>query len=110
MLNNIMLGITKEQIFKLKEIKSFPYCRVLAFNDKGREILKEIKNNSEIEVITKFSNTRFNQNNEIYSMLIESDIKDTNIYNSIVLAKKNNKTNNFKGPVDYYISPFYRKY
>ncbi|CEQ04691.1 MAG: nucleotidyltransferase [Paraclostridium sordellii] len=105
MLNNILLGITKEDMNLVKDINQLPYIRVLAFNDKGREILKKIKLNSDISIINKFSNINFN-NDPIFETLIKYDIKSTNIYN-LLYYKSNSKL--LKGPMDYYISPIYVK-
>lgn len=105
MLNNILLGITKEDMNLVKDINKLPYIRVLAFNDKGREILKKIKLNSDISIINKFSNINFN-NDPIFKTLIKYDIKSTNIYN-LLYYKSNSKL--LKGPMDYYISPMYVK-
>ncbi|CEO34226.1 nucleotidyltransferase [Paraclostridium sordellii] len=105
MLNNILLGITKEDMNLVKDINKLPYIRVLAFNDKGREILKKIKLNSDIIIINKFSNINFN-NDPIFEALIKYDIKSTNIYN-LLYYKSNSKL--LKGPMDYYISPIYVK-
>lgn len=105
MLNNILLGITKEDMNLVKDINKLPYIRVLAFNDKGREILKKIKLNSDISIINKFSNINFN-NDPIFETLIKYDIKSTNIYN-LLYYKSNSKL--LKGPMDYYISPIYVK-
>ncbi|CEP81671.1 nucleotidyltransferase [Paraclostridium sordellii] len=105
MLNNILLGITKEDMNLVKDINQLPYIRVLAFNDKGREILKKIKLNSDINIINKFSNINFN-NGPIFETLIKYDIKSTNIYN-LLYYKSNSKL--LKGPMDYYISPIYVK-
>ena len=58
-LNNILLGITKDDMNTVKNIMKLPYVRILAFNDKGREIIKQIKLNSEIKIINKFSNVNF---------------------------------------------------
>ena len=44
-LNNILLGITKNDMNKIKNVNNIPYIRILAFNDKGREIIKNIKTN-----------------------------------------------------------------
>ena len=41
-LNNILLGITKDDIELAKGINTIPYVRILAFNSKGREIIREI--------------------------------------------------------------------
>jgi hypothetical protein len=81
-----------------------PYIRILAFNNKGREIIKEIKNNSDINIINKFSNIEFFLNDPMFKTLIESDIKASNIYNAVYFKRTGNK---FKGPYDYYVQPFY---
>ncbi|RDY24860.1 nucleotidyltransferase [Romboutsia maritimum] len=105
-LNNILLGITKDDMNLVKNIDCLPYVRVLAFNDKGREILKSIKNNSEINIINKFSNISFSMNDEVFKTLINYDIKASNMYNFIYY--KNNK-NLLKGPMDFYTTPIYVK-
>ena len=105
-LNNILLGITKEDINNVKNIDSVPYIWILAFNDKGREIIKNIKNNSDINIINKFSNVSFCKDDKIFKTLIDYDIKASNIYNLIYY--KNNR-NLLKGPMDFYISPKYVK-
>lgn len=103
-LNNILLGITKEDINKVKNINSVPYIRVLAFNNKGREILKAIKNNSEVNIINKFSNISFSMDDDIFKTLINYDIKASNMYNTIYY---NNNKHLLKGPMDFYTTPIY---
>ena len=105
-LNNILLGISKNDMNKVKNINTIPYIRILAFNDKGREIIKNIKTNSDINIINKFSNISFSKDTEIFQTLIDYDIKASNIYNLIYY--KNNK-NLLKGPMDFYTSPKYIK-
>ena len=83
-----------------------PYIRVLAFNNKGREILKSIKNSSEVNIINKFSKVEFSMNDNKLKTLIDYDIKASNIYNMIYY--KNNR-HLLKGPMDFYISPTYIK-
>lgn len=102
-LNNIMLGITKEDILKVKDLNSVPYIRVLAFNNKGREIIKKIKKSSDVEIITKFSKVS-HIDNPIFKTFIKYDLKSSNMYNLIYY--QNNK-NLLKGPMDYYLSPKY---
>lgn len=104
-LNNIMLGIKRDDILKTKDLKEMPYVRVLAFNDKGCEILKEIKKNSEIEVITKFSKIK-HIDSDIFNTLINYDIKATNMYN-LIYYKDN--FDMLKAPLDYITSPKYIK-
>ena len=104
-LNNIMLGIKGVDILKTKDLTNIPYVRVLAFNEKGCEILKEIKKNSEIEVITKFSKIKY-INSNIFNTLINYDIKATNMYN-LIYYKDN--FDMLKAPLDYITSPKYIK-
>ncbi|MGL4911202.1 MAG: nucleotidyltransferase [Romboutsia sp.] len=103
-LNNILLGITKEDMNKVKNIQAMPYARVLAFNDNGREIIKAIKTNSEINIINKFANVAFNMNNNEFKTLISYDIKSSNMYNMIYYR---NNRDLLKGPMDYFITPIY---
>ena len=103
-LNNILLGISKEDINNIKDISKVPYIRVLAFNDKGREILKNIKNNSDINIINKFSNVSFSMDDDIFKTLINYDVKASNLYNMIYYK---NNPNLLKGPMDYYTAPTY---
>ena len=73
----------------------------MAFNNKGCEILKQIKKNSEIEIITKFSKIKY-IDIDIFKTLIEYDIKATNMYN-LIYYKDNPSM--LKGPMDYITSP-----
>ncbi|MBC8631054.1 nucleotidyltransferase [[Eubacterium] tenue] len=104
-LNNILLGITKDDMNTVKNIMKLPYVRILAFNDKGREIIKQIKLNSEIKIINKFSNVNF-EDDKVFETLIKYDIKATNMYN---IPYYKNNMNLLKGPMDYYLSPIYIK-
>jgi len=55
-----------------------PYVKVLAFNDKGAEILREIKEKSDLPIITKHSDA---QNLEGFAKeLYEQEIRLTDIY------------------------------
>lgn len=105
-LNNILLGITKEDMSKVRNICTMPYIRVLAFNNKGREILKVIKKSSDIKIINKFSNISYSMDDDIFKTLIDYDIKATNMYN---LLYYNQNKNLIKGPMDFYTSPIYVK-
>uniref|UniRef100_UPI0013EFB154 nucleotidyltransferase family protein n=1 Tax=Clostridioides difficile TaxID=1496 RepID=UPI0013EFB154 len=96
----------KSDVKLIKNIDTIPYIRILAFNDKGRETLKEIKNKSEIKIINKSSNITFSLDDTIFKTLISYDIKATNIYNSIYY--KNNK-DLVKDPMDFYTHPIYVK-
>ena len=102
-LNNILLGINRDDVIKVKDLSQVPYIRILAFNNNGREIIKKIKDSSDIEIITKFSKISHIED-PLFDTLIKYDLKASNMYNMIYY--KNNK-NLVKGPMDYYISPKY---
>lgn len=102
-LNNILLGINRDDVIKVKDLDRVPFIRILAFNNKGREIIKKIKTSSDIEIITKFSKIS-HVDDPIFDTLIKYDLKSSNMYNLIYY--KNNR-NLLKGPMDYYLSPKY---
>ncbi|WP_026882330.1 nucleotidyltransferase [Clostridium akagii] len=72
-----------------------PYARVLGFNDKGREILKLLKDNSSIPVYSKLPQK------QLLDDCLKLDIQASNAYSMI------NK--NVKPMWDYLISPMYLK-
>ena len=88
---NILLNITKQDIATIKEnyYKS-PYVRILGFNEAGREILKKIKQQSDIELINKASS--YTPKDEYSKLFFEKDIKATQIYN---IEKKSYYYNDF---------------
>ena len=73
-LNNALLGITKEHITKAPE-----YIRVLGMNKKGMEILSDLRDKTSITVITKMADAP-------KSEMLDMDINATNIYS--LLADK----------------------
>lgn len=81
----ILLGLTLEY----ENVKP-EYLRVLAFNKKGRAILKKMKNNSSLPIITKFadfyqlasSRSKFQLDFEITSTNIYTQIQNNNTFNS----------------------------
>lgn len=89
---NIFLGITKD--FDLLKKSTPNYIRVLGLSPKGSKILKEIKKNSNITIITKVPN-------QIEDPLLNLDLKATNLYS---LLKPSMKLNS-----DYLISPIIKK-
>lgn len=87
---NILLGITKSDMKMIREsVKPDSYCRVLAFNDKGRQLLKEISKNSEAVIINKAS--VFKPDNQFHQLLFDYDILSTTIYNMIYYNKSSGK-------------------
>ena len=61
---NTLLGIDKNNFNYLNINNSPPYARVLGFNNKGKHLLKRIKQVSKIPVSTKF-NTLYKSCNPI---------------------------------------------
>lgn len=85
---HVLLSLNKELVSLRKTPPN--YIRVLGFNKRGQEILKEIKKNSEIEIVNKLSKAKMNP-------LLEFDIKATNIYSLLNPSIRYNS--------DYLISP-----
>ncbi|MFR2518899.1 nucleotidyltransferase family protein, partial [Peptostreptococcus stomatis] len=51
-LYNILLGIRRSDLDKVKLVKSLPYIRVLGMTERGRDILRMAKERSGIEIVT----------------------------------------------------------
>ncbi|MEG0296052.1 MAG: nucleotidyltransferase [Clostridium sp.] len=88
-LTKIFIGIDSFDEIDLNNVENL-YCRVLGFNTKGREILKYIKKNSDLKLITKVG--KFTDN-----PLLDLDIQATKAYS---LLNKNINPN-----MDYLQSP-----
>lgn len=73
MLNNILLGITKD----FKGIDHLDYIRVLGFDDIGQAILKEIKSNSDLNIIANLNHI---PNALKENPLLKLDLMATDIY------------------------------
>ena len=67
-LNNALLGITKDDITKAPE-----YIRVLGMNKRGMQILSDLRDNTDIPIITKVADAP-------KSVMLDIDINATNIY------------------------------
>ena len=84
MLCHMLLGINQNDVMLSKAENSQVYIRVLAFNKKGRELLKKIKSSASCPIIIKTAN--FKSQNYFLNRMFQLDILSTNIYN---LAEKN---------------------
>lgn len=81
---NILLGIKKGDMRSIIEGESRPYAKILAFNDKGREILRKVDYKSDerrIDIINKPAS--FNPRDEIQNIKYKYD----NIANSLYYSK-----------------------
>lgn len=91
---NYILGISEIDISNLKHLS---YIRPLAFNNKGRELLRLIKDNSDVTIINKPSKAELDPINQRF---LEIDMKAFMLYN-INKPSRNN--------LDYTINPFKEK-
>lgn len=99
-LMHTLLNISKNDISYCNGSGGPQYARVLAFNTKGREILRILKNSSSIPIISNLKYYR-PQNKAAHKML-NIDVRATNIYS---LAFKNKSA--IKAPLDYTTNPYY---
>lgn len=74
-----LLGITKEDMENSRKAK--PYLRVLALDDKGKELLSKLsKSNPKLPVITSVKDFYKNSNNRVLNNMLNLDILATDIY------------------------------
>ena len=97
---HVLLNINKNDFSYCNDNGGPQYARVLAFNMKGREILKVLKTTSSIPVITNLKYYR--PQNEAACKMLNIDVCATNIYS---LAFKNKTV--IKAPLDYTTKPYY---
>ncbi|SDD48045.1 nucleotidyltransferase [Sporomusa acidovorans] len=101
-----LLGITKEKLSAFDQTGPL-YIRILAFNDNGRKLLKEIRKQALVPVITKTSQfltskQRQHKNLSTLQEMLAYDIAATDIY---MLGSPNHQWK--AGGQDYHISPQY---
>ncbi|AOR23244.1 nucleotidyltransferase [Clostridium taeniosporum] len=63
-LTQFFLGLEKYNLLKLSK-EPCPYCRILGFNSKGKNLLKNIKRNGDINLITKIPRNNISECLEI---------------------------------------------
>jgi predicted nucleotidyltransferase len=100
LLCHILIDLKWADSKAFKQLGTSSYCRVLGFNDIGKQLLKNMNDNSQIPIINKVAS--FKTEDPILNKIFEYDIKSTDIYN---LAYTNNK-NKIAGE-DYIKSPIY---
>ncbi len=84
------LGLEKYNLLKLAK-QPVPYARILGFNQKGRDILKMIKKNCSIDIITKVPKNSLSEH-------LQLDIMGTKAY-SILNNSVNPMDDYLKGPI-----------
>lgn len=102
LLCHLLLDIQKSDISSFKALNCPAYIRVLAFNENGTKLIKEIKTRSPYPIISKVAD--FKCKDERITRMFAYDILSTNIYN---LAYKTPTCK--KGMEDYLTSPYYHK-
>jgi predicted nucleotidyltransferase len=100
LLCHLLLDMQKNDIALFKDLECPAYIRILAFNDNGKSLIKEIKNRSPYPVISKVAD--FSCKDERIKRMFSYDILSTDIYN---LAYRTPAYK--KGSEDYFTSPFY---
>lgn len=76
---NLLLGFYDEDLRDFNAPDFEPYLRVLGFNEKGQELLKEIKNQSEMPVITN-TNTNITRLSPMQRHCIDYDCLATDLF------------------------------
>jgi len=100
---NILLGIKDEDIDIAKNLKDLPYVRVLALNERGREILKKVKESSDVDVVTSPAKAKLTDcynENPVYKRLLDFDLRSSSIYYQKYYSDHRDKLEN--GEVDYF--------
>ena len=87
LLLHLLIGLTRKQVNIFDDIH---YARILAFNQRGRELIKEIKKSSQIPIITKItrhitSRAIYEKSNifNLYQKKLSLDIISSNIFSII---------------------------
>ncbi|MGE4589073.1 MAG: nucleotidyltransferase [Acidaminococcaceae bacterium] len=105
-INRLLLQIllsSKEITFKDAISTNPSYLRVLAFNNRGRLLLKKMKNTATLPIITKLGKNAFTYNDKNNNNLIASlkiDLAASNLFSLL-------QGNSLSYPADFKNSPFY---
>ncbi len=92
-LMHILLGLTQEHADTLKQQDYTPYARLLGFTSRGQKLLKSIKANASIPVITKPAHA-LKQFSGTALATLQSDLFATNIYESVRQQKQRRQLGN----------------
>lgn len=97
---HILLNIKGKELTQFNRQGGPQYIRVLGLNNKGREILKLCKSNSNLPIVNKIS--QYIPSNETAKAMLDLDIRASNIY-GLALKSQYFSTKS----MDYYESPYY---
>lgn len=90
---HILLGMKQETVDQLVDIGMAQYVRILGFKKEASELLHQIKQKSEIPVISKMADAK-KMLSGIALESFEMDIYATQVYNGIVMNYTNQAPNN----------------
>ena len=79
------------------------YLRVLAFNDRGRQLLKKMRSTATLPIIIKLGKNAFScesQNDKSYISSLKIDLSATTLFSLL-------QENSMSYPADFKTSPFY---
>ena len=76
---HILLDLKWQRSVAFKEPGSPSYCRVLGFNDRGKQLLRSIQETSQYPVINKVA--AFKTENSLLQEMFDYDLKSSDIYN-----------------------------
>lgn len=105
---NIFLNIKKEDVRRVMALSKTPYIRILGLNKNGGEIIRKIKNNSDVYIIDKPSRVykeEVYKKNDLFRMMYDLDIKASNMYYKKYYSKRYDILK--KGEIDLVTSPIY---
>lgn len=101
-IRRLFMQLLLNQPAEFYEQEAPAYIRVLAFNDTGRQILKSIKEHSELPIITKLGKNPFSNQSSAFIQQLTVDITASEL---LTLLQQNYST--IKS--DYLTSPYYHK-
>lgn len=94
---NRLLELDKETLGLFQAESYVPYLRVLGFNEKGQNILKQIKNNGQLPILTSLKKSRFTLS-PMQRKMLYYDCRATDLHNQFY-------ENNYCYHRDYIQSP-----
>ena len=105
-INRLLLQIllsSHEIKFKNAMSENPSYLRVLAFNDRGRQLLKKMRSTATLPIITKLGRNVMadeGQNNKNFMSSLKIDLSATTLFSLL-------QGNSMSYPADYKTSPYY---
>lgn len=106
LLLHILLSLTKETVTRFDDTGPL-YARVLAFNDKGRRILRNIRGQTKIPVITKLSHFLSNRALDAGQLSLAQEMLAFDLKATVLFSLASNPIGHPPANADFLISPIY---